>query len=1438
MIPIDPSEVVPFQDSNYDATQSSPTADSRNLQGNPAGIDRIAQAIKQIESGGNYNAVSPDGGRGAYQFTGTWDAWSSAYAKKNGLGTGPLPMTPQYQDAVAKDRIWTFVNQGYSPKEIASLWNSGHPDWVGRYGVNSAGVAYNVPAYVGRFEQAYNSTGSPSVISRVADGVANLLSPTSAYADELHAAKSLKPETQEVGPSVLYDAATNTFNLAIGQPFPVQHSQGHYPITDDQIEPLPESIGEGPQDATGSSFPAEPISEHGATGGIAKLPQGVRQVQAQDIDYFQGYKNLGYQAAAAFEGGTADFWKTFNDAVNYAATKTGMGLTYIDENGQLHDNEAPNLMTEAIHELTANAEHYQSLVKNPSLVEKVVGEGIGGFVPGSVAFAMGIPYAAVKGLEQGGIKGMVQEIVSRYAMGRALGATEDFKLPTKTALTAAAFGGETAARGGNLGQVAQSAASGAFLGATPGNDGSKTFGEGFRDLKDSLPVILNHPDGQNVWLKPLMNQQGGILLPSSKPSSSTEELERVKSAWIGNKDYALHMNAVEAGKLQQEIMAMAGEKRYGPQSKEIDKALQVSFDLQREPAHVAKYFSQLTKEQQAIVRKAVELQTDPRFQAIARQIRDSYDKTGIRALDAGVIKNVLDNYAARVWKPKEERPATEQYRKFGTTTGHAKQRVFATVIEGEAHGYKLLVEGATNNLRILKDEIAKTIEDKEILKRLANMADALGRPIIINNKAEGYSRVEHPNFKVYRFLGKIEAEPIIETVRNLTRTVKESTTINNESITGATAESAPVKRMKQIVMDALTARGMTAGEADVYVGKIEQSARKGGDADTATKQIIEKLVEQTLHITEKEQVKGHQFSPLFKRGIIVLPDGTMLQRQEIYSPTDIAKSFNKILGTSALKGKPGIDAVTRFNAQAKSILLTTSLFHYQSFMRQYLLGTHGISDSTLNPFRAYKTGLQAIQNNHPILEELIRNGGLTLGRQQEWEEKVWSDESGRIARAIEGLPGGTKARAAFADLMERQTRFLFGKFGAGLKAQAAILEYMNSLMAFPQWTDQYRAKMISEYVNDAFGGLNLARMERDPTVQHIFRLGALAPDWMESNFNQFAKGFGTRDKGKLYRRMWASVLARGMTATIAANLLMSAFDDKSFLERYKEAWKAGKLRWLDVDITPLAEALGAEPGKRRYFGIFGQFADGLSWILHPANTIDHKASPIANILVEALEGTDWKQDPFTSWQELTGLTADGRLKGKLTKPAKSSGPIEWGQIPSFAINQTLSKMPIFAQNILGYVTGQLDGFDALTKGVGLRTASVREVPNWEWGVRRIQEDQPHLTGPTEETRSQRRTEQELREHIREGEASWAEVDEAVKEGRLTDQEANHLRKNLKFTDLQVRIKGLPVEQAVRAYREVLNDEERQSVRGIVLKKIKSAHSLSAQEKHDLWQVVK
>jgi hypothetical protein len=110
----------------------------------------LADAIKYVESRGNYSVYGGSGEYGAYQIMPkTWLMWSKQTHNKI------LKMTPANQDSVVirKIRYWT---KHYSYREIASIWNSGSPRWMGKIGINKHGVKYNVPEYVKKVDRVYN----------------------------------------------------------------------------------------------------------------------------------------------------------------------------------------------------------------------------------------------------------------------------------------------------------------------------------------------------------------------------------------------------------------------------------------------------------------------------------------------------------------------------------------------------------------------------------------------------------------------------------------------------------------------------------------------------------------------------------------------------------------------------------------------------------------------------------------------------------------------------------------------------------------------------------------------------------------------------------------------------------------------------------------------------------------------------------------------------------------------------------------------------------------------------------------------------------------------------------------------------------------------------------------------------------------------------------
>jgi len=114
---------------------------------------RLAKSIRQVESGGDYNARGGSGEFGAYQFMPeTWKSWSKQY-----LGDSNALPDKINQNKVAYSKIKELKDKGHKASEIASIWNSGKPDYKGKVGTNKFGVAYDVPAYVAKVGGAYKS---------------------------------------------------------------------------------------------------------------------------------------------------------------------------------------------------------------------------------------------------------------------------------------------------------------------------------------------------------------------------------------------------------------------------------------------------------------------------------------------------------------------------------------------------------------------------------------------------------------------------------------------------------------------------------------------------------------------------------------------------------------------------------------------------------------------------------------------------------------------------------------------------------------------------------------------------------------------------------------------------------------------------------------------------------------------------------------------------------------------------------------------------------------------------------------------------------------------------------------------------------------------------------------------------------------------------------
>ena len=407
-------------------------------------------------------------------------------------------------------------------------------------------------------------------------------------------------------------------------------------------------------------------------------------------------------------------------------------------------------------------------------------------------------------------------------------------------------------------------------------------------------------------------------------------------------------------------------------------------------------------------------------------------------------------------------------------------------------------------------------------------------------------------------------------------------------------------------------------------------------------------------------------------------------------------------------GDPWVKGLTKFNDITKAWILQTALFHHLAFMRSYYLpGMSRKHLKDLSPREAYKSGIKAIEAKDPVLMHGVKNG-LTWGLKQDWSESLLREKT-RIGKVVDKFKAPKKIKDMITGFREAQADFLFGEFGAGLKAKTYMLEFGEQLKKYPNENPDVIAKRVALLINDDFGGLHLQRLGRSPTRQHIFKLFALAPDWTESNIRTVAKTLKNKSGDKaeiaMYRKFWGGVIVKGLGASAILNYALAGGDVERLVENYKEAWESGNLNWMKIDITPVYEMkkklFGGGDDQKRYFNLFGHFLDPVKWMTQsPVKSLHHKGSVVYGIGHELFAGTDYAGRPFTTLEEL--------IEDHKTVKWGQGGPVDMDQFPSYVLSQLIGTQPIFFQNFIEWQLGETDGFDALATSIGLRTSKTYE----------------------------------------------------------------------------------------------------------------------------------
>ena len=745
----------------------------------------------------------------------------------------------------------------------------------------------------------------------------------------------------------------------------------------------------------------------------------------------------------------------------------------------------------------------------------------------------------------------------------------------------------------------------------------------------------------------------------------------------------------------------------------------------------------------------------PAVQAIADELLEINRVAGEVAQQHGIIGEPFKNYVARMWQFGGQGAGIFSSGNWHTRTKRALPRSLESALEGWGKGYDLAVNGAINAMLVARTDVAEAIYNRRLIEQ------GLKEGIFSTNPSTqttlGYAKVDVPGFHKYKWTGTTVSKLAeVKTLDEL-RDMPSHSGRDAEELLGI--QRARVRKILGLPADAALPMELEAAGLNTAIGIARAS---------------------------KGKVYG-------KGAVFEGEAGDIFKAVPLYAEADLARRLSSVFAGKMSMYAFG-RWVSKWNAILKSNILMTSLFHHAAFLRSYLLGgrpgigglldigrgvagaAHGLAVAgpagliegarqegvkgvakgvLATPIKAmeqfftwqksYQDGQAAVEAFGPELKMLVR-GGLTIGLQQEWDEQAFQAGNTIVGRIIDRIPGGSAVKGALLELRQRQANWLFGKLGANMKVQASLLEYRYQVkknqaqIANGTLTVEEIAQAVARLMNDDFGGLNLERLTLEsplgrwhgPFAQRTKRLLMLAPDWTESNVRTMVKAFQRGLEGQVYRAFWARAITKGALATLAFNLLAGAWDDDDFVERFKKTWKAGNLRWLDVDVTTVANAMrkmvGApvESGSRTYFRLIGHFVDPVKFVVHPLRSLKHKGSVLMRQAYDALSGTDWRGARFTTWRELLGMDYEkgryttsrrgkyrarqpkwGKLAGKATTFQEGpKGPLEYGQVPSYLRHEAEGVLPIQVQNFIRFVTGELDAIDAASGALGLPTRTI------------------------------------------------------------------------------------------------------------------------------------
>ena len=613
------------------------------------------------------------------------------------------------------------------------------------------------------------------------------------------------------------------------------------------------------------------------------------------------------------------------------------------------------------------------------------------------------------------------------------------------------------------------------------------------------------PSGKGMRLSKAVGQSGAIPNPLASPivAKALKAIEIRKmsplDAATTERSARLQQSFADAERAQKEIAKVAPtERRQG--------AISVWMEANGDQATLDQWAT--TAKGQPFKQAATEAKNLTAGEiAIARKAQGAFAALETRGNQYDVLGNHRDNYVPHVWDVDKK----------GTGIGSSKlqdrfkfnkARTFDNFYEGDQAGFTPKTLAIGKLLPAYLHEMNKVIADRQFVQDVSHMTGTDNRPLV----------VPRGNAK----------------------------TVDTTDYVVRNKDGSPLPKFQKAVYDT---------QADA------QAALKPG-------QTIEKRPSSSALVNPRGFAKAEdtQGNPIDQRDyktpdqpalnnwrwVETDPQGnTTILKSDLAVHPELAKRLNATMGQSAIRqwyNEPstGISVIPK--AIAKGLDTAQSVMKREMFsllapFHQVQEGTHAIGH-TVNPFG----GLEDMSKPTPDHVDAMQHGLMLLPDKSSAAGYIeglggrggFVAQAGRWLgdKAPESLAG--KAGNALASTVDGYQNYLFHQYIPGLKYKT--YEHMLE-RNMDRYADDLKSGKVSEsdvkllsaeQSNAAYGHINYALLDRNPTMQHIMQLSLLAPDFLEARgrfVGQAAKALIGEKTGREQFRAVA-VLAATQAATM------------------------------------------------------------------------------------------------------------------------------------------------------------------------------------------------------------------------------------------------------------------------------------------------------------------